>query len=191
MGLMDELRKLTQPYGDDDDFYDGADDSFQPEYSQEQVDASLQFEDTFGDEVYEEPEPAPAKKPKQPAGSIFGNFGSAQQQPSRPNQKPAKSGRKNSGFGAETQVVLFNPKNFDDAGEVVSYLNQGQSLVMALEGLPTDTARRLLDFISGIAFALNAKITPVSAKTYFVTPENVDLLDAQSRQPDFDDDSDF
>jgi FtsZ-interacting cell division protein YlmF len=34
--------------------------------------------------------------------------------------------------------------------------------------------------MSGIAFALNGKITPVSAKTYFITPENVDLLDAQS-----------
>jgi FtsZ-interacting cell division protein YlmF len=34
--------------------------------------------------------------------------------------------------------------------------------------------------MSGIAFAVNGKITPVSAKTYFITPENVDLLDAQN-----------
>lgn len=51
---------------------------------------------------------------------------------------------------------------------------------MSLEEIPSETARRLLDFMSGIAFALNGKITPVSAKTYFITPENVDLLDAQS-----------
>ena len=51
---------------------------------------------------------------------------------------------------------------------------------MSLEDIPSDTARRLLDFMSGIAFAVNGKITPVSAKTYFITPENVDLLDAQN-----------
>ena len=198
MGLMDELRKLTQPYGDDEDFYEGADSSFQPSYSQEQADASLQFENTFGDEIYDEPEPeaapAPPKKPRQPGGGLFGGF-SAAQQSQKPAQKSSRPGRKSSGFGgSEAQVVLFNPKNFDEAGELVTYLNQGISLVMALEGLPSDTARRLLDFISGIAFALNGKITPVSAKTYFVTPENVDLLDAQNAQAgysEYEDDSDF
>jgi FtsZ-interacting cell division protein YlmF len=40
-----------------------------------------------------------------------------------------------------------------------------------------ETARRLLDFISGITFALNGKITPVAAKAYFITPENVNLID--------------
>ena len=55
---------------------------------------------------------------------------------------------------------------------------------MSLEEIPSETARRLLDFMSGIAYALNGKITPVSAKTYFITPENVDLLDAQSPSGD-------
>ena len=66
----------------------------------------------------------------------------------------------------------------------MSFLEQGKSLIMSLEDIPSETARRLLDFMSGIAFALNGKITPVSAKTYFITPENVDLLDAQSSSAD-------
>ena len=65
----------------------------------------------------------------------------------------------------------------------MNHLLQGRSVVMTLEGLPIDTARRLLDFLSGIAFALQGKITPISAKTYFVTPQNVDILGAQSEQP--------
>ena len=198
MGFMDELRKLTQPYGDDDDFYDGADDSFQQTYSQDQVDASLAFEDEFADTSYSEPEPAPApaKKPKT-SGGFFSNLtgggnNSTQSSQAKVSQKPQKNSKKsNASFPGDTQVVLFNPKTFDDAGELVNYLNQGRSLVMALEGVPTDTARRLLDFISGIAYALNGKITPVSAKTYFVTPENVDLLDAQAGQSDFSEDDDF
>ena len=56
---------------------------------------------------------------------------------------------------------------------------RSRSVVMTLEGLPTENARRLLDFMSGIAFALEGKITPISAKTYFVTPQNVNVLGAQ------------
>ena len=57
---------------------------------------------------------------------------------------------------------------------------------MTLEGLPTDTARRLLDFLSGITFAMQGKITPVSGKTYFITPQNVDILASQPSQPESD-----
>ena len=81
--------------------------------------------------------------------------------------------------GTEQQVILFNPKSFDEAGDLVQHLSQGRSIVMTLEGVPTDLARRLLDFLSGIAYALQGKITPISAKTYFVTPQNVDVLGAE------------
>jgi cell division inhibitor SepF len=81
--------------------------------------------------------------------------------------------------GRDTSVILFSPKNFDEAGELVGYLQQESTCVMTLETVPAETARRLLDFLSGIAFALGGKITPVSAKTYFITPQNVDILGAQ------------
>ena len=45
MGFMDELRKLTQPYEDEDDFYEGADPSAQPPAPTE---AQLEFENAFG-----------------------------------------------------------------------------------------------------------------------------------------------
>ena len=80
--------------------------------------------------------------------------------------------------------MLFSPKSFDDAVELVGYLMQNLTVVMTLEGVQADTARRLLDFMSGIAFALQGKITPVSAKTYFVTPQNVDILGTASEQPE-------
>jgi hypothetical protein len=66
MGFMDELRKLTQPYEDEDDFYEGADASAQPAAPTE---AQLEFENTFGgretpEPAEEEPE-APAPAPRQ------------------------------------------------------------------------------------------------------------------------------
>ena len=86
--------------------------------------------------------------------------------------------------GKDTQVLLFSPKSFDEAGELVNYMHRNMTVVMTLEGVPTDMARRLLDFLSGIAFALQGKITPVSAKTYFITPQNVDILGTEAQQPE-------
>lgn len=177
MGFMDELRKLTQPYEDEDDFYEGADASAQPAAP---TAPQLEFENTFGgretpEPAEEEPE-APAPAPQEGGGKgIFSALG--RKKPSRPRlsrERTVEFG------GTEQQVILFNPKNFDEAGDLVQHLLQGRSVVMTLEGVPTELARRLLDFLSGIAYALQGKITPISAKTYFVTPQNVDILGAEA-----------
>ncbi len=194
MGFMDELKKLTQPYDDEDDFFEGADMARKNEPSV--TPAQMAFEDTFGAEAEEEPEPArePAA-PRRPG--LLDALGLGKKEtaaapaaaktrpaPFRPS-RPMKERTVNFG-GSDTQVILFNPKSFEEAGELVGYLQMGRSLVMTLEGQPTDRARRLLDFISGITFALDGKVTPVAGKTYFITPQNVDLVAPQGEQPESD-----
>lgn len=183
MGLMDELRKLTQPYEDEDDYFDESDKpvqgfSVKPRPAAA-VSAEVEFEKNFGSA-------APVSQPPieneaeddddDMSGGLFGNLG---KRAKKQGASPVRERTMNFG-GKESQVILFNPKNFDEAGELVVHLGRKRSLVMTLEGLPTETARRLLDFISGIAFAMKGKITPVSAKTYFISPENVDLLGTDS-----------
>ena len=121
MGFMDELRKLTQPYEDEDDFYEGADASAQPAAPTE---AQLEFENTFGgretpEPAEEEPE-APAPAPQEGGGKgIFSALG--RKKPSRPRlsrERTVEFG------GTEQQVILFNPKNFDEAGDLVQHLLQ-------------------------------------------------------------------
>ncbi len=175
MGFMDELRKLTQPYEDEEDFYEGADPSSKPTPPSE---AQLEFESAFGaaeapeaeeDEQHEETAAAAAAQEQKGLFSSFGRKRSAKPR-TAPRERLVNFG------GGEQQVILFNPKSFDEAGDLVQHLVQGRSIVMTLEGVPNDLARRLLDFLSGIAYALQGKITPISAKTYFVTPQNVDVL---------------
>ncbi|MBQ9721602.1 MAG: cell division protein SepF [Oscillospiraceae bacterium] len=181
MGFMDELKKLTQPYDDDEDFYDGADTSLRQPVQPSA--AQLQFESAFADEGDSKPEPAPkesAASPKPASGGLFAGLGAKKAAKPRARERLVDFG------GKEQQVILFNPKTFDEAGELVNHLGQGRSVVMTLEGLPTDVARRLLDFLSGITYAMQGKITPISAKTYFVTPQNVDILGAQAEQPETD-----
>ena len=49
-------------------------------------------------------------------------------------------------------------------------------MVLNLESTNKDTARRLLDFISGVAYAQDGKIKKVAVSTYIITPYNVDIL---------------
>lgn len=194
MGFLDELKKLTQPYDDEDDFFEGADVARKSEPSVSP--AQMAFEDTFAAEAEEAPEPA--NQPEAPArrGSFFDALGLGKKEPagqSAPRPRPAaprpsrplRERTVNFG-GSDTQVILFNPKSFEEAGDLVGYLQNGRSLVMTLEGQPTEKARRLLDFISGITFAMDGKVTPVAGKTYFITPQNVDLVAPQGDQPESD-----
>ena len=185
MGFMDELKKLTQPYDDEDDFFEGADDSFKPQPKVKEPKlkkpvsaAQLAFENNFADSTVS-PAEAP-NPPKQNEGGLFGG----RMQKRAPKQKAVRQRSMNFG-GKETSVILFSPTSFDEAGELVNYMLDGRTVVMTLESVPGETARRLLDFLSGIAFALQGKITPVSAKTYFITPQDVDILGTQQpEQPE-------
>ena len=184
MGFMDGLKKLTQPYDDDEDFFEGADQSLRPqpkEQRQAVSAAQMAFENAFADPGGT-PAPAEEAQPKKPAESGGGIFGGLKKAASGAG-KPRRERTMNFG-GKDTSVLLFSPKTFDEAGELVSHLNDRRSVVMTLEGVPTENARRLLDFLSGITYALQGKITPISAKTYFVTPQNVDVLGAQADQPE-------
>ena len=188
MGFLDELRKLTQPYDDEDDFFEGAETNLRPQAQQPSA-AQIQFENAFGEDAGAKIEPEEAPKEEQPkpaqqpaaagnaggSGGLFGALGF---------KKGAKARRERvvEFGGSEQQVILFNPKSFDEAGELVTHLEQNRSVVMTLEGVQNDFARRLLDFLSGITYAMHGKITPISAKTYFVTPQNVDILGAQAEQ---------
>ena len=132
----------------------------------------------------------PARQPAQPQrrGSLLESLGIGKKeggQAARPKAAPRPLRERTVHFGgSDTQVILFNPKSFEEAGELVGFLQMGRSLVMTLEGQPTDRARRLLDFVSGITFALDGKVTPVAGKTYFITPQNVDLVAPSGEQPE-------
>ena len=186
MGFMDELKKLTQPYDDEEDFFEGADPSFKPQPKQKAEPkiknpisaAQLAFENSFADSSV-----APAEEPEQKKAANEGGLFGARGAKKPPRQKAPRQRTVNFG-GRDTSVILFSPKSFDEAGELVNYMMEGRTVVMTLEGVPGETARRLLDFLSGIAFALQGKITPVSAKTYFITPQDVDILGAQPEQPE-------
>jgi cell division inhibitor SepF len=150
MGFLDELKKLTRPYDEDEDDY--IDDA----------------------EVVDQPE-ADRPRPNPFAGFGGGSAQSAPQSsgPSRPREgKVVNFGP----AGGQTQVVLIKPERFETAAEIADHLRAKRPVLINLETTPKEVTRRLVDFLSGVAYAIDGKVKKIAANTYIITPPNVDLV---------------
>lgn len=76
----------------------------------------------------------------------------------------------------QLQVVLVKPDKFEDASAIADHLREKRTVVLNLESTNKEIARRLLDFLSGVAYAQEGKIKKVALQTYIVTPYNVDIM---------------
>ncbi len=77
---------------------------------------------------------------------------------------------------AQLQVVLVKPDTFDNAREIADHLKDKKTVVINLEQTPKEIARRLLDFLSGVAYAFQGKIQKVANNTFLITPYNVGIM---------------
>ena len=76
----------------------------------------------------------------------------------------------------QLKVVLVKPERFENAAEVADHLREKRTVVLNLEQTNKEIARRLIDFLSGVAYAQDGKIKKVAVNTYLITPYNVDLM---------------
>lgn len=76
----------------------------------------------------------------------------------------------------QLKVVLVKPERFEEAASIGDNLNAKRTVVLNLESTNRDIARRLLDFLSGVAYANNGQIKRVANSTYIITPYNVDVM---------------
>lgn len=68
------------------------------------------------------------------------------------------------------ELVMVSPRQFDEAGRVVEHICQGRLVTVNLEGVPGPLSRRLVDFLSGAAYARQARIQRVAASAYVILP---------------------
>ena len=146
MGLFDELKRLTRPYDDRMD-----EDDYEAE------------DEAFDDGYDDEPEPAPAPR-EEPRRREYRQEPAAQQPPRRNDNGKVV----NIHATTQLQVVLVKP--------VADHLRDKRTVVLNLEKTEKEVARRLLDFLSGVAYAQEGKIKKVALQTYIVTPYNVDIM---------------
>ena len=75
----------------------------------------------------------------------------------------------------QLKVVLVKLERFENASEIADHLKDKRTVVLNLESTNKDIARRLIDFLSGVAYAGEGKIKKVAANTYIITPYHVDI----------------
>ena len=150
MGFLDELKRLTHPYEDEmEDDYDEDEDVYEDE-----------------DEPEERNQTPPPREREEPRRREY-------QEPPRRN-----NGGKvvNIHTTTQLQVVLVKPDRYENASEIADHLREKRTVVLNLEKTQKDVSRRLLDFLSGVAYAQEGKIKKVALQTYIVTPYNVDIM---------------
>ena len=131
MSFLDELKKLTHPYEDEDEEFEDFEETPRKD-SFEDRRASMKADDRRGKVV-------------------------------------------NIHATTQLKVVLVKPERFENASEIADHLKDKRTVVLNLESTNKDVARRLIDFLSGVAYAGEGKIKKVAANTYMITPYHVEL----------------
>jgi cell division inhibitor SepF len=78
-----------------------------------------------------------------------------------------------------TRVHVMDPRGFNDAQEVGDRLKNGQPVILNLQGVDRDLQRRLIDFSSGIAYALSGTMSKAADQVFLLTPANVEVSDEE------------
>lgn len=162
MGIFDELKRLTKPYGEDEDeFFDKG---TQQDEAGPPIAPTERRESFFTDE--EEAEPPSISIPK-PSFHL----------PKRAERAPAKqaAAAPQPPQGQSSGFMLAKPKEFADCTGIADSFALGRTIMLDLSQTDKVTSRRALDFLSGVAYARNGRLSRVSGMIYLVTPSGVEV----------------
>jgi len=164
MGLMDRIKKVTgtnENYDDayEDDYYDGFD-----SYDEGAEDA--------GYDVPQQPQ----------GGNMNGAMGGM--------NTASTGGISFSGVnGANIKMQVVRPRTYDSdtTTQIANYLLNKCTVILNLENTNRETSRRLIDFLTGVAYSIGGNLKQVGTNNYIVTPSNIDVENAQikaNRRPE-------
>ena len=84
--------------------------------------------------------------------------------------------------GQAIKMVISQPTTFEQSDEICSFLKEKKSIIVNLEYVNKDVARRIVDFISGGVYALNGYIQKVSNSIFLVAPSNYEITNEMARE---------
>jgi cell division inhibitor SepF len=76
---------------------------------------------------------------------------------------------------ATPRVHVLDPKGFEDAQEVGDRVKAGQPVIVNLQGLERGLQRRLVDFCSGLTYALDGRMSKAADQVFLLTPSGIDV----------------
>lgn len=94
-------------------------------------------------------------------------------EPEKPSNSSAAFGRGAGSSALELKVV--RPESYDTVDKIADHLLNRKTVVLNLEATNKETAKRLIDFLSGVAYSINGTIRRVATNTFVLTPSNVGI----------------
>lgn len=167
LGLQDDDEQPYEQYGYGD-YADEHDDTGEGGYGREPYrtpyDRGPSEHDRVGD--IRELRPAPEPYGKEPTVRTI------------PRDEPPSAVTVSPGVmrsAAAARVHIVEPHGFNDAQEIGDRLKVGQPVILNLQGVPRDLQRRLIDFSSGLAYAVGGSMSRVADQVFLLTPSNVEV----------------
>ena len=148
MGLVNDFKRWVSGDVDDDDY----DMDEEPLEQQEAEESSY----------YDRPEPARASAPVE--------MSQTQVQPRRNNRVV------NISATTKLAVVLVKADQFNNVADIADHLKNKMTVVLNLESTDKEVSKRMLDFLSGVTYAIEGKIKRVASDTYLITPLDVEIM---------------
>jgi len=159
----------------------------------EKIRTFVTAEDDDFDEEDDFDEPEPRRAP--PKRTTYGLSSSTETLPRRePIREPLSRERERENViplrGAEAiqritakfKIVVIEPKAFDECPKLVDSLKARKPVIINLELIENDTARKIFDFLSGATYALNGNVQKIAQNIFVFLPENVDVQASTSQE---------
>jgi len=216
MGLLDELKKLTKPFDDEDYLEEDLSDPVRvpgaaapnrgyasyaeaprPQepaqntrrpyvFSQQQQRAAAPGGQGYAQQAYEN---AYAQQQAAYAQQSYAQgYGQPQnayaQQQTYAQQAYSQNAYGQAAGAPQAKLLLVRPDRFEVAADIADRIRERNAIVLNLEDTEKNITRRMLDFLSGVTYALNGKIKKVSGNTYIITPAGMDFMSEGIEEPE-------
>ena len=166
MGFMDKMKDLVGITDEYDDDYDNI--------SQEEIDAYKN--ELRGSAAAVPSAAAAAAAPEPPLSTGISPLAFSEVAPPQrftDNKEPVdKVSRNDSGA---FKMVIIEPKNIDECRKLIDNLRANKPVIINLEKVETDLARKMFDFLSGATYALKGNIQRINQNIYLFAPHNVNI----------------
>ena len=180
--IWDKMKGFATPYAADDD-YDDLDDEMDDGFPEEEEVAPRYSRRSAFDTSSTEYD-APEQK-TEPLGD---SFAAASAPAASSYSSGSFSGHvMNGSAGNKQQMVLSHPESFNEISGIAKNLRNKKAVVLNLEGVQHDVARRCVDFLSGCTFAVDGSVKKIADSTYMFCPNNMEVVgDLPSMQAEAD-----
>ena len=104
-----------------------------------------------------------------------------EEQMPQPLQRPIRPDTSVSINASAIELKVVKPERYSNVRQIADHLLSHRTVVLNLEATNKETAKRLLDFLSGVAYSIDGQLKRVANNTFVITPCNVDVSGDQMR----------